>query len=195
MKIRKLKKRVVCLLAPQIVRGRAMRSPIQMQRAFGFVYPLRRKRTVQMVARFGKTVVTRVTPGLVENDLGDPTPIDPISKNHLLFTEPLRITSKEQFIEFYGSPDRPHTPLPVDVLQDLVWGPAGELYCTRVKGETLEEPYVAPLMAALRTSPGERVASPEYGSDIGKWLADGSAEIVHGSHGTYSIIDATRKEK
>jgi hypothetical protein len=140
--------------------------------------------------------------GIEDGDFGKDSPVEiqlTCSFDYSSWKQPnknvVNITSKEQFIEFYGSPDMPHTPLPVDVLQDLVVGPAGELYGTRVKGDTPEEPYVAPLMAALKTSPGERVASPEYGSDIGKWLAEGSAEIVPGSHGTYSIIDATRKEK
>jgi hypothetical protein len=88
MKIRALKKRVLRLLDPQIVRGRLMRTPIQMHRAFGFVYPLRKNKRTQVIARFGKTTVTRITPGLIENDLpADPTPIDPISKSRLVVFE------------------------------------------------------------------------------------------------------------
>lgn len=168
MKIRKLKKRVMRLLDPQIVRGHLMRSEVQMHRAFGFVYPQRKNKRTQVIARFGKTTVTRVTPGLIENDLpAEPTPIDPISKNHLLFTEPLRITSAKQFIEVYGSPNVPHDPH-VDALHDLLCGHDGQTYAVR------------------------RVAES---SKLQQWLEDGSAEIVPGPHGTLSIIDASRKDK
>lgn len=162
MKIRKLKKRVMRLLDPQIVRGHLMRSEVQMHRAFGFVYPQRKNKRTQVVARFGKTTVTCVTPGLIENDLpAEPTPIDPISKNHLLFTEPLRITSAKQFIEVYGSPNMPHVDPPID-------------------------PISKSRLVVFETDFSEIKSEP---SQMQQWLEDGSAEIVPSLHGTWSIVN------